>query len=359
MRKYQLRSRLHPEVLCRGSLTRPIIDTVKKHLEGVRRPTSGHVDHLLTAMGDTDVTHAQLFWALHQWEATGKAIYYVEPGLAEALTHTDYPADTLWDLKLPEKAIYIALHPIFSLEHFETGAHPVEGIYLVYDDVMAKKGEDGKPVWSASGEPRDGRSVVVGDPDYLLVHGVAMIGIGAAKGYLLGMEDARDDAIITTCLTPGMPLKEREYLYGGVKELMRVAVNLLYMMEKTTAVHSERVVPEIEYKGSRERNKKRAEQKAHEDGKSLLPYTVLRLSPKVKSVRTEPSSKVTTRKLKFATWVNGHFHDYWVLSPGDEKVSETKEGVGGKLSRVTRYLTPYKMGERLPERPVKTVLVVP
>jgi len=354
-----LRNQLHPEILSKGSFSGRLLREIGKVLDASRIPCSGEVGAYLVPAGDDDVTHAQMFWALDRWNRCGKPVYYLEPGLAEALTHTDIPVDNLWDIKLPEEAIYIALPPIFMLDHHDSGSHPVEGMYLVHDWTAVRKGEDGKPAWTNAHAPRlDGNRLVTNlDGGFLHIPGVSLIGIGASRGSIPGMKEARDDAIITTALVPGMPMSRTEYYYGGCGELVRVAVNLLYMMQKTTAVERERIVPVLDVKGGRERNKRRAEEKVHEDGKSLLPYTILRLSPKVKSVRTETSAKTTTRKLKFATWVSGHFHDYWVLNPADEKVTETKDGVGGKLNRITRYLTPYKQGEGLPERPVKTVLV--
>ena len=362
MRKYMLRSQLHPEILSKGSFSGRLLREIGEVLKASRIPCSGEVGAYLVPAGDDDVTHAQMFWALHQWNACGKPVYYIEPGLAEALTHTDIPVEEMWDIKLPEEAIYIALPPIFNLDHYESGHHPVEGIYLVHDWAAVRKGADGLPSWANAHTPREGghRLVTSLEEEFLHRRGISLIGIGASRGNLLGMKEARDDAIITTSLIPGMPLSIREYCYGGCEELIRVVVNLFYMMQKTTALERELVTPTLDYKGGKERNKRRAEEKAHEGGKSLLPYTILRLSSKTKSAygRT-PSPAVPVRKLKYATWVPGHFHDYWVLNPAGEKVSEVKDGVGGKLNRVTKYLTPYKMGEGLPERPVKTVLVKP
>lgn len=354
-----LRAQLHPEILTRGSFSGRLLADIGRFLVSARTPCSGEIGAYLGTIGDDDVTHAQMFWALHQWNRCGKPVYYIEPGLAEALTHTDIPVSELWDIKLPEEAVYIALPPIFNLDHYETGHHPVEGVYLVPDWVAVRKGEDGKPSWANAHTPKaDGHRLVTNfEEGFLHKQGISLIGIGASRGSINGMKEARNDAIITTALVPGMPMNVREYYYGGCEELIRVVVNLFYMMQRTTALERELVTPMLDVKGGRERNKRRAEEKVHKDGKSLLPYTILRLSPKVKSVRTEASAKATTRKLKFATWVSGHFHDYWVLNPAGEKVSEVKDGVGGKLNRVTKFLTPYKMGEGLPERPVKTVLV--
>lgn len=359
MRKYMLRSQLHPEILSRGAFSGQMLKAVGRHLEDSRIPCSGEVGAYLSPIGDTDVTHAQMFWALHQWNQCSKPVYYIEPGLAEALTHTDIPVEKLWDIRLPEKAIYIALPPIFMLDHYESGQHPVEGIYLVHDWAAVRKGADGEPSWANAHTPKsDGQALITNfDEGFLHMEAISLIGIGASRGSLQGMKEARDDAVITTSLVPGMPMNVREYYYGGCAELIRVVVNLFYMMQKTTALEREVVTPTIEFKGGKERNKRRAEEKAHEDGKSLLPYTILRLSSKARSIRSDAPTKESLRKLKYETWVSGHFHDYWVLTPADEKVSETKEGVGGQLSRITKFITPYKMGEGLPSRPVKTVLV--
>lgn len=362
-RKYPLRDRLHPEVMVRGSFSSRILDTLDRGLENTRGACSGQVAQALELLGDDDTTHGQMFWALSQWRRHGKPIYHLDPGLAEALTHTDFPWETCGKLELPEEALYLALPPIFSLEHFETGEHPVEGVYLVKDLIAVRVDDEGREVWWTADQPMGVSRVITNKTaGYVYRPGISLIGIGASKGIvaLVGkggvevLEEARDDAIITTSILEGMPLHECDYLYGGVEELLRVVVNLLYLMNNTSACERERVTPEVEVKGSRERNRRRAIDEVEKKGKSLLPYTILRLSQRAK--RAEPRPGAPVRKIKYQTWVPGHFHSYWVLDPGDEKVLEKKPGKGGTLHRVSYFLTPYKMGEGLPERP-RTVVV--
>lgn len=361
-RKYPLRNRLHPEVMVRGRLARPILDTVNKVLDGVRGPCSGHVARALEALGDPDVTHGQLMWAITRWEKCGKPIYYLEDGLAEALVHTDFPSDTFGRMELPEEALYLALPPIFSLEHHDTGEHPVEGVYLARDTIAVRVGEDGSVIWNMADRATT-RVILGANVKYQHRDGISLVGIGAPKGIaafvhpsgeIEAHEDARDDAIVTTSLLEGMPLRHRVYAYTGIGALLHVVVNLLYMMNNTTACEAERVVPAVDVKGSRERNKRRAIDEVEKKGKSLMPYTVLSLSPRVKKAAAHPGAP--GRKIKYQTWVPGHFHSYWVLEPEEEKVIESKEGKGGTLHRVVHYLSPYKKGEGLPERPRNVVV---
>lgn len=361
-RKYPLRQRVHPEILLRSEFFSPTLRAIGMVADSQppERQCSGLAQQYLLLLGDDDVTHPQLFWALHRWVRCGKPLYYLDHGLAEALTHTDFPGEAMWEnIQLPDESFYLVLPPLFALENDQTGDHVIEGVYVVRDDVMVPRNPDGTLNYVSQGKT-DGRPprAYVDDPRFARRLGISLVAVGMPKGYLLGLEDARDDALVSSALVGGQPFSQN-YKYGGVEEVYRIVVNLLYLLQFTRQAERERVVPEVDVKGGRERNIRRAVEEVERKGKSLTPYTVLRLQERPRVAPTAETTPRSERRTKYRSWVAGHFHSYWVLKPGKDQVAvETREGKGGTLHRVVRFLTPYPKGAGLPERP-RNIVVKP
>ena len=366
------RKQQHPEIMTGGVYGPLLYAAIRRCFpDGVK--SSGQVEQLLHSLNDRagvhvdpyDTAQGALAHAIIAWEDSGKPMYFLEEELAKVLMHTEIPME-VFDLSvdIPDNGMYVVLPPLFSLEN-SGHQHPVEGFYLVKDVIAVPTTGGGKADFSdamVGKSQADRRRVVsIDSPDYLTVQGISCIGVGRPKGTMLGrMREERDDALVVFHLCPQIPLKGAPTAFGGIDELERVVVNLLYALKNTTSVVAERRQPVLSDKEVKRRPAKQ-ERLLQETGRTVNAFTVLSLSKTVRSARPSSSGAdndvASERKLKHPKYVSGHFHRYWVLSPKGEKVLGEKEGRGGKLYLVEHLLAPYLQGVDLPPPATKTVIV--
>jgi hypothetical protein len=361
--KYPPRSQQHPEIMSAGIYGPPLYAALRAQFREGELRSSGQIQGLLEALGDGfDTAQGAMCFSIMAWQDNGKAVYFLEEGLAETLTHTEMPMSS-FDLPawIPDNGMYVALPPLFDIENPDTSRHLVEGFYLVKDLIAVPLGADGKPDFHTTAHLKNGKHTVVSDADgYQPIQGITCVGVGRPKGFRWNLKEMRDDALVVFHLCPGTPLGEgTKRAFGGIAELERVVVNLLYAMRNTTSVVVERRQPEMGEKMSKRRPAK-AKKLLEEGGKTLDAYTVLSLSKTVRSARPaegREESAAPERKLKHPKYISGHFHRYWVKDAAKERVLETKDGKGGKLYLVEYLLAPYLQGADLPKPPTKTVIV--
>jgi hypothetical protein len=360
----------HPEIMTTGEYGPLLYDTIRKYFpDGVK--SSGQLEHFLHALHSAagneidplDTAQGALTHAILAWEDNGKPVYFLEEELARTLTFTEIPVKT-FDLgveSVPDNGMYVVLPPLFCLSN-SGQQHPIEGFYLVWD-VIAVPAVNGKPSFAAGAarvNKADGQRIVSsGSPDYIFVRGITCVGVGRPKGTVPArMREMRDDALVVFHLCPEIPLGAAPSEFGGVPELERVIVNLLYALKNTTSVLSEMVTPVMNTKEAKRRPTKAA-RVLQDAGKTLNSYRVLSLSKKVRSARPGGSAgpEEPVRKLKHPKYISGHFHRYWVSSPGGERVLAEKDGKGGKLHLVEHLLAPYLQGEDLPPPKTKTIFI--
>jgi len=344
----------------------PIYEAMREIFAETGLYSSGQIQGLLNGLSTGgqrfDTAQGAMCFAILAWQDNGRAVYFLEEGLAETLTNTEMPMD-LFDLPawVPDNGMYVVVPPLFMLENPDTSLHPVEGFYLVKDMIAVPKGKDGRPDYRTTDHLLDGKHTVVSsDEGYEMVQGITCVGVGKPKGYTWNMREMRNDALVVFHLCPGIPLGEdTKNAFGGIAELERVVVNLLYAMQNTTSVVAERRQPELGDKAAKRRPAK-AQKLLDESGKTLDAYTVLSLSRTVRSARPSEAREGTEtpeRKLRHPKYISGHFHRYWVRDAAKERVLETKDGKSGKLYLVEYLLAPYLQGADLPKPPTKTVIV--
>jgi hypothetical protein len=235
------------------------------------------------------------------------------------------------------------------LEQLATGEHAIEGLYVTEDEFRIPVDDAGKPLWELEGkvECHDHQK-------WDVRRGIAVIGVGEDKHQHYGMPEKgdkwglfRDDALVYFMLIPGKPLflegKEWEPGYRGIPELTRIVVNLLYILQNTQQIQLKKHDPAAGRLDGKERTRRRQEENFARKGKSVLPYTTMRLlePAKPRNKETLPGVERVSRR---AHIVVGHIHHYWV-KPGEKPALETKKNEKGtELHRVAHWLLPYRTG---------------
>jgi hypothetical protein len=348
-REYAPRQVVHPErfLHSESGSGKKLLEELHQPRRGRRPDGTGETAAIMQSYGvdPSDVTVGPMMWAMLRWFENNRPIYFLDRALAETLTHTEIPMAT-FDLPvwLPDDGMYIVLPPLFTIQNDISGQHVVEGVYLVKDTVAVSDTRGPAFPSRSLGSPRLIESHETG---FHVAPAIMCVGIGKEK-------PGQGDAIVNFSLMPGTPLKGApESTFGGIPELIRVICNLLYALQHTTSIERERCIPAL--------TKKQAERRPgrmEAGGKSAAPYTILRIHGTLRSAR---STSVPTEggKLLHPKRISGHFHQYWVLEPGTEKVLDRKPGAGGTLCLVEYLLAPYTQGEHLPPSPLpKTVKVV-
>ena len=367
--KYPPRKMQHPEVIASDELWARVFGTLMRTYDEVGQEprNSGQIQQVLDAiLGriDGDTAYSSMAYAVLKWMRRGRPIYYLEEQLARALADTELPFETfelpVW---LPDDGMWVAVPPLFDVENVDTGMHRVEGFYLTLDSVAVPLDAEGRPMLRPrdfnDGPPKS-KVVEIVAGRHVELDAITCVGVGEPRKHPGEPAMIRDDALVVFHLVPGMPLGDEAKALGGIAELTRMVTNLLYAMRRTTSVERELRECELPRKAAR-RRAGRAERLLAQGGKTIAPYTVLRLSSRVRPPRVPsallPGTELGARKLQHPRLVPGHFHRYWVLDPRNEHVLETKPGVGGTLHLIEYLLAPYVQGAGLPQKNEKTIVV--
>lgn len=348
----------YPEICFQGSA-----GLVLKELKAAGKIKDIHdlasrMDSLSLLRQDSGRTDLFIQWSLHQWEASSKPLFVLEQDLAWALANTEPPMEK-FDLlpEIPIDGMYISLPPIFDLDGGTTGNHKVEGLFLTKNEVLVPK----------SGLEHDGPAALVESSDmskYEVVPSITILGIGEDKNKNKANSEAwlRDDAVIYFSLVPGKPLYIVKDKHLGVVELTRVVANLLYLLQNTHELSSQKDpdIPSTLLGDSRTARRER--DRAFEKGRSCVRHTVWKLStmetkksPPVSEPGEEPVRKIRGHI------VLGHIHRYWVLDPAGKKslgtkIASTKTKGDRTYHLVVKWLLPYTRGEG-PVEHAPTVLI--
>ncbi len=303
----------------------------------------------------TNKTDLFVQWSIYQWVNNKKPLFVLEKELAWALSNTEPPMEK-FDLlpELPIDGMYVCLPPVFDLDGGATGNHKVEGLFLTKNEVLVPK----------DGTILEGPASMV-DPerlsDFDIIPSITILGVGEDKNKSSKSGWLRDDAIIYFSLVPGKPLYLDNDKHLGVVELTRVVANLLYLLQNTHELLSEKdpALPSSLLGDSRSARRER--ERDLDKGRSCLPHTVWKLSslerkpPKDSEPGTEPEQKMRGHI------VLGHIHNYWVLDPGKSKSLSTKKVStktrGERIYHlVSKWILPYVRGEG-PVEHAPTVLI--
>ena len=311
--------------------------------------------HNLTQGWKFDENKTELFiqWSIHQWVKSNKPVFVMEEDLAWALTHTEPPMEK-FDLlpEIPIEGMYITLPPVFNISSEGGGSqeqHKIEGVFLTRNEVLVPK------VGTVSTGP-----ISLLDPGDLSgydVHpSITVVGVGEDKRPQSKNRNAylRDDLVMFFSLVPGKPLYQHaQDNPGGLAELTRVVVNLLYLLQNTRELSEAQDPPLPESILGESRNARRERERQVQKGRSCLRHTVWKLSSLQKERRNqgEASGRHTAGHI-----VLGHVHRYWVVDPQERKVLKTKVEQTSKISNrtyhlVAKWVLPYRRGSGPAESP--------
>jgi hypothetical protein len=319
MRKH--RRLCHPEILeaeTNGNMATMFREMTKRNPD--MRKSAGHLTvafmrENLGHLVEGESNRATLY-AMYSWWRNDRPVWALSADLAMALTHTDPPMET-FDLDplacVPLSGMFIQLPPVFFIHNgaAEGRKAAIDGIYIIEDLV-------------GTSESRTEA-----------VPGITILGVGN--------HDPVKDAFLFFTISAGSriaplvePGKDKELLGG--RELARLAVNLLWMLQYVPDYIYRTAIPDTPLKGKNPRSLRRAAERLQHKGRTHKGYLLLDLPPKVRT-----SERVTTSTVR-SHIVCGHIHHYWCNSTSGLKPTATKK-VGNKLKYLMpRWVLPYRRG---------------
>ena len=325
----------HPEVM-ENSLNGSF-DAAFRRLESMHPNAGQSTGHLTAALSREGLAalvpgkcNQATMFALFSWWKNERPVWTLSEDLTMALTHTDPPMDT-FDMDphacVPLSGMFVQLPPVFFIQSPDGESFPIEGLYIVED--IVRKSRDSDEV----------------------APGILLVGVGKdkAEGAWLNrnvLGPCRDDAVLffTVCEGTGIkqltePDKATELL--GAKELTRLALNLLWMLQYVPDYIVRTAVADTPLKGRTPRALRRAGERLLQKGRTHRGYLLLDLPAKAQ----RHSWKVTTSTVR-SHIVCGHIHHYWCNDPKGARPTATKQ-VGDKTKYLMpRWVLPYRKGKK-------------
>lgn len=312
--------------------------------EDDRISTAGKLVYLLETvpgalrdgMTEEDVQlSARMSWSLISWNRNGRAIVRIDEDLERMLLETDLPKSLEAAPNAPWDSFFIPVNSEFIVEHWDSGEHAVEGIFLTRDRIKISSAPDAK----------------VADGWIILV-------VGVDKGGFGNDPYRKDDALHYASIVPGLPLMDAigGYKYKGLVEAARIAINLLLLWE------SENCPLLRKEKSPRIPKSPKKLKRIQRQGRSTAKYWHVAIDEKTygrtkKAMRSAEGYDGPMHK----TLVRGHYNHYWVSetdTPLEKKVTED-----GKIRyKVRRFIAPHwawRRGEGKPAEGASHYKAVP
>lgn len=297
-------------------------------------------------------------WSLHQWQKSNKPVFVLEEDLAWSLTHTEPPMEN-FDLlpEIPIDGMYISLPPVFEIYSGQEG-FKIEGVILTRNEVLVPK----------DGSIPSGPLALLNTDDlsgYDILPSITVLGIGEDKRPPNKNRDSylRDDLVMYFSLVPGKPLYQQVggSPDGGLPELTRVVVNLLYLLQNTKELTQEQDPPLPDSLQGNTRTARRERERHLKKGRTGLRHIVWKLSSLNRERATCKVAPDSPDRKISGHIVLGHIHRYWVVDPKDNKVLQTKtadpQTKGFRTYHlVAKWILPYRRGEGTIEKQPKVIL---
>lgn len=301
----------------------------------------------------SQMVDSPIYWELE--EATAVALIETDPGVMPDLR----------GFRLPHPAIWVGMPPLFSLWDTTTGAHAIEGFYLV-EDWLPHRVE----LFKAANISLD-RLTESLSPDELqrvsvhlqhpkaginLYRSVLVIGVGESRNGavrsqvkeivgtdLVALDHVgRDDTLLSFWVYPEdpgrHPMPPRD---SGDADLQRLVTNLLMALQEKYI--SQKVVVPVRPKSPKK--VKRALRK----GVTFDPFTVLRLAPSTETAKT--SGRRGSPSQSKGRIIRGYWNHLWVKreNVGERKMLGEREGKASRLFKVRVWIKPQIIGNPTPQ----------